>query len=41
MTVHLAYDAHLARLDELHREAAQRRRVAPRRHLMRDGEWLD
>jgi hypothetical protein len=27
MTVHLAYDAHVARLDDLHREAAQRRRA--------------
>jgi hypothetical protein len=27
MTVHLAYDAHAARLDDLHREAAQRRRA--------------
>jgi hypothetical protein len=33
MTVHLAYDAHLARLEDLHRDAAKRRRVRvfPRR----------
>lgn len=38
MTVHLAYEAHLAKLDDLHREAAQRRRaraIAPRRPRLR------
>lgn len=34
MTVHLAYEAHLAKLDDLHREAARRRRArtSVRRH---------
>jgi hypothetical protein len=38
MTVHLAYEAHIVRLDDLHREAAERRRsrgLARRRPRLR------